>query len=62
MIEISDVDKILMDAVQQDFPLTLRPFQTIGENCGLSETEVIDRIERLTSSGVIREISAILDA
>ncbi len=59
---IGEDDKRLLDEIQLDLPLVSRPFEAIGRNCGLGETNVIDRLERLISSGIIREISAILDA
>lgn len=61
-MELEHEDKLLLEEVQQDFPLVPRPFELIGKRCGLSEADVIDRIRILTSSGIIRDIAAILDA
>jgi DNA-binding Lrp family transcriptional regulator len=58
---LSDIDRDLLNAVQWDFPLTARPFATLGERLGVPETEVRDRIERVKAAGVLRQLSAIFD-
>ena len=62
LMELEHEDRLLLEEVQQDFPLVPRPFGVIGERCGLSEADAIGRIRILTSSGIIRDIAAILDA
>jgi len=49
--------KILMD-LQDDFPLTKRPFKSIADRLGVAEEEVIDRIKRLKEQGIVRRLSA----
>jgi len=61
-MELEHEDRLLLEEVQQDFPLVLQPFEAIGKRCGLSEASAIDRIKILSSSGIIRDIAAILDA
>jgi DNA-binding Lrp family transcriptional regulator len=56
MPEIDDVDKAILNRIQSDFPITSRPYRTIAEDLGLSEGEVLKRISRLKSSGIIRRI------
>ena len=62
MVEIAILDKALMDQIQQDLPLVSNPFGVIGSKCGLSEAETLRRVRDLISAGLIREISAILNA
>lgn len=55
-ITMDDIDKELLNRIQSDFPVTSRPFLTIGNELGISETDVIGRITRLKESGIIRRI------
>ncbi len=54
-------DIALLGLLQDALPFTARPFAALGESCGLSETETLERIKRLKTSRVIRQISAIFD-
>ncbi|MBW1777069.1 MAG: AsnC family transcriptional regulator [Deltaproteobacteria bacterium] len=49
-------DKAILNRIQSDFPITKRPFRTIGESVGLKEEEVLRRIIRLKETGIIRRI------
>ena len=53
---IDDVDKAILNRIQSDFPITSRPYRTIGNDLGLSEGEVLNRISRLKTDGIIRRI------
>ena len=56
MQEIDDVDKAILNRIQSDFPITSRPYRTIGEKLGLAEDDVLKRVYRLKESGIIRRI------
>ena len=56
MPEIDDVDKAILNRIQSDFPITSRPYRTIGDDLGLSEAEVLQRVSRLRTAGIIRRI------
>lgn len=58
---LSDLDRDLLNAVQWDFPLTARPFATLGERLDIPEPEVRARIEQVKAAGVLRQLSAIFD-
>lgn len=49
-------DKAILNRIQSDFPITKRPFRTIGESVGLQEEEVLRRVTRLKETGIIRRI------
>jgi hypothetical protein len=53
---------LLLEELQRDFPLVSRPFRSIGRRCGLPEERTLETTRELLSQGMIREISAILDA
>jgi len=55
-----EIDKRILRFMQGDIPLDARPFRELSEELGLSEAEVVSRIELLREQGVIRRISAIL--
>ncbi|MGH9027915.1 MAG: AsnC family transcriptional regulator [Acidimicrobiia bacterium] len=59
--ELEELDRQLLNAVQWDFPLEIRPYAAIGERLGLSEPEVRARVERVKELGVLRQLSAIFD-
>jgi uroporphyrinogen-III synthase/DNA-binding Lrp family transcriptional regulator len=58
---LDETDKALLTIIQDEVPLTSRPFDELGQKLGLPYTEVIRRIERLRSEGVIRRISPVLE-
>ena len=60
--EIDDADRTLLSAIQADLPVRQHPFDAVAQRCGVGEDEVIDRIARLRSSGLIRRIGAIFDS
>jgi len=59
--QLSDTDKRLLDLIQTGVPIVQRPFARLGEQLGLSETEVVERILSLKHGRIIRQISAIFD-
>jgi DNA-binding Lrp family transcriptional regulator len=56
------MDRRLLEKAQDEFPLTLRPWSSIGKDLGISEREVMDRLSVLFRKGVIRKIGPALDA
>jgi DNA-binding Lrp family transcriptional regulator len=55
------LDGALLNHIQDDFPLTQRPFQALAEKFGSSEASVIERLQAMRESGVLRQVSAIFD-
>jgi len=56
MSPMDDTDKIILNKIQSDFPISPRPFLSIAEELGLEETDVIHRLTRLKENGIIRRI------
>ncbi len=56
---MEDLDRKLLNLVQKDFPLSPRPFKALGEDLGLTEEEVLRRLQALTAQGILRQIGAI---
>ncbi len=53
---MDDTDKLILNRIQSDFPITSRPFKSVAQTLGLTENEVIKRIQRLKENGIIRRI------
>jgi siroheme decarboxylase len=61
---VDRVDRQLLDRVQASVPLVGRPFLAIGEELGLPEADLLQRLRRLKGppNPLIRQISAIFDS
>ena len=58
---MDDIDLRLLAAIQDGFPVSLRPFMDLGLALGLKEDEVISRLDELQKEGLVRRIGPILD-
>ena len=58
MHEIDDIDKKIIKVLQDNFPLTSRPYLEAAKKIGVDEEEIIERIKRLKELGIVRRISA----
>jgi DNA-binding Lrp family transcriptional regulator len=54
--KLDDADRAILNRIQSDFPITPRPYRTVAEELGLTESDVIRRVARLKASGIIRRI------
>ncbi len=62
MDKLEDIDKKLLDILQNQFPAAVDPFQVIAGNLDISFSDTVQRIESLKEKGIIRRIGAIIDA
>ena len=53
-------DRAIVKELQGDIPLHARPFALIGQRVGLSEQEVLERVQRYRERGWLRRVAAIL--
>jgi DNA-binding Lrp family transcriptional regulator len=56
MESMEETDRRILNEIQSDFPLTVRPFEEVGKRLNLTESEVMERIARMKDKGVIRRI------
>jgi DNA-binding Lrp family transcriptional regulator len=55
-------DRAILNALQEGFPLTPRPFADAGGPLGLSESDLIARIQNLREEGAITRFGPFFDA
>jgi DNA-binding Lrp family transcriptional regulator len=53
---MDDTDRRILNRIQSNFPVTPRPYESIGQDLNLAETDVIARVRRLKEIGIIRRI------
>ena len=56
MPPIDDMDRVILNRIQSDFPITPRPYLEIAQRLGFSENDVIKRLDQLKKKGIIRRI------
>ena len=59
---IDDTDKKILQVLQDDFPLINQPWKELSSKIGITEKELIRRIEHLSTNGVIQKIGPIVDS
>lgn len=59
---MDNIDKKLLNLVQNGLPVESRPFLTIGKKLEITEEEVISRLEKLKRETFIRRIGGIFDS
>ncbi len=55
------IDRTILNLIQEEFPLTEKPFEAIGKQARISGEEALARIRRLTEEGYIRRIGLVLE-
>ena len=59
---MDECDRHIVNALQGGFPLCERPFKACAEKLGLSEEELIARLERLIESGYLTRFGPMFNA
>ena len=57
-----DIDRKILDILQNDFPLAVQPFAVMADHLSMGEDELINRIGLMKDSGLIRRIGGIMDS
>jgi len=56
---MDEIDRRIIVATQSGLPRVSRPYQAIAGQVGVSEAEVIRRLEQMLESGLVRRIGAV---
>ena len=59
-VQLDDADRRLVAAVQKGLPLCERPYAVVAEKAGLSEAEVMRRLNSLLQCGVIKRLGIVV--
>ena len=59
---MDELDKKILNELQSNFPLSLRPYDIIAERLSVSTEELWERVNALLHEGVIRRLGASLDS
>jgi DNA-binding Lrp family transcriptional regulator len=60
-IPLDDLDKKLLNLMQGSFPIAQRPYEHVAGLAGISEDEVMRRVQRLLDERIIRQVTPIFD-
>jgi siroheme decarboxylase len=58
--ELSELDRRLLNDFQQEFPLSVTPYADIARSLGITENEVLARLEALKHAGAISRVGAVV--
>jgi DNA-binding Lrp family transcriptional regulator len=53
---MTELERRLLNLVQKEFPLDVRPFRVISDKLGISEAECIESLRSLSTKGILRGI------
>jgi len=62
MSDLDDIDRAILNRLQDDIPLTSHPFADLGQELGRAEDELIARVERMKSERIITRFGPFFDA
>ncbi|MBW2487441.1 MAG: Lrp/AsnC family transcriptional regulator [Deltaproteobacteria bacterium] len=57
---LTELEKKIIASIQEDMEITGRPYLAISEKLGITETELLDRLNDLSQRGIIRRFGATL--
>jgi DNA-binding Lrp family transcriptional regulator len=60
-VPMDDVDRRLLNLMQGSFPLQPRPYAAVATEAGISEEEVLARVQHLLDERIIRQVTPIYD-
>ncbi len=62
MVSLDREDRLILNHIQRNFPVTHRPFLALARRTGMKEKEILGRVQRLKDLGIIRRIGASFSA
>ena len=61
-MQLSNLEKYLLNNFQHDFPLVSRPYQEIAKKIGVTEEVVIETLAQLKQQGFVSRVGAVFRA
>ncbi|WP_031513667.1 AsnC family transcriptional regulator [Desulfofalx alkaliphila] len=61
-MKLDAIDRKLLNMAQSNFPIVARPYKELGHRLGISEEQVIERLQRLKDEDYIRRLGGIFDS
>jgi len=58
LYKLDSTDRAILNEIQSHFPLKVRPYREVSQRLGLTENDVLHRVERMARGGIIRRIGA----
>ncbi len=55
------IERDLLNLVQNDFPLSTRPFEVLGKKLGITEDRCIELLKNLSNNGILRAVRAVVN-
>ena len=59
-MNLTTLDKKIIQLLQEDIPLTLTPYQDMAEQLNISETDLIKRIQQYLDEGLMRRMGGVV--
>lgn len=60
--ELDPIDRIILNRLQDDLPLSPAPFGDVADELGLSQDDLLARITRMKEAGIITRFGPFFDA
>jgi len=57
---LTSEDKLIIRALQEDLPDTIKPYKTLALKLGISETKLLEKISLYLEKGILRRIGAVV--
>ncbi|KUO69790.1 MAG: transcriptional regulator [Desulfosporosinus sp. BRH_c37] len=59
---MDSIDRALLNAIQNQFPIAVHPYHILGEAVGTTEEDAFKRIQSLRQEGIIRRLGGVFDS
>ena len=59
---MDSIDRTLLNAIQNQFPIVVHPYLVLGDLVGTTEEDAFSRIQRLRQEGIIRRLGGVFDS
>jgi DNA-binding Lrp family transcriptional regulator len=60
-VPLDELDRRVLNLMQASFPIARRPYQHVATDAGITEREVLERVQRLIEERIIRQVTPIFD-